>query len=201
MTADLPFESAQLLARCVAGDSVAEAALFERYVVRLTLLARSRLSQRLASRVDPEDIVLSAYRSFFLAARQQRFDLRHSGDLWRLLVKITLAKVVDQADFHRAQRRTVEREQSLDVSQQVHDHNWLEVLARDPSPTEVVQAIEELEHLLAALPPLGGQVVQLRLQGYRQDEIAEQLRCAERTVRRWLERAGELLSRSGRQQP
>jgi RNA polymerase sigma factor (sigma-70 family) len=197
MTADLQFESAQLLARCVAGDSLAEAALFERYVVRLTLLARSRLSQRLASRVDPEDIVLSAYRSFFLAARQQRFDLRHSGDLWRLLVKITLAKVVDQAEFHRAQRRTVEREQPQVSSEQPDD--WLTVLARDPSPAEVAQAIEELERLLAALPPLGGQVVQLRLQGYRQDEIAEQLHCAERTVRRWLERAGEMLTRAERQ--
>src|SRR6187549_2626521 len=116
MSAGTPHESAQLLDRCVAGDSVAEAQLFERYVVRLTLLARSRLSQRLASRVDPEDIVLSAYRSFFLAARQQRFDLRHSGDLWRLLVKITLAKVVDQAEFHQAQRRTVDREQPLAAS-------------------------------------------------------------------------------------
>jgi RNA polymerase sigma factor (sigma-70 family) len=197
MTADLQFESAQLLARCMAGDSLAEAALFERYVVRLTLLARSRLSQRLASRVDPEDIVLSAYRSFFLAARQQRFDLRHSGDLWRLLVKITLAKVVDQAEFHQAQRRTVEREQPQVRSEQPAD--WLTVLARDPSPAEVAQAIEELERLLAALPPLGGQVVQLRLQGYRQDEIAEQLNCAERTVRRWLERAGEMLTRAERQ--
>lgn len=199
MNADLPFESAQLLARCVAGDSLAEGQLFERYVVRLTLLARSRLSQRLACRVDPEDIVLSAYRSFFLAARQQRFDLRHSGDLWRLLVKITLAKVVDQAEFHRAQRRTVDREQRIDSSQDSGGHNWLAVLARDPSPAEVAQAIEELERLLAALPPLGAQVVQLRLQGYRQDEIAEQLDCAERTVRRWLERAGDLLTKSERQ--
>lgn len=197
MTADLPFESAQLLVRCVAGDSLAEAALFERYVVRLTLLARSRLSQRLASRVDPEDIVLSAYRSFFLAARQQRFDLRHSGDLWRLLVKITLAKVVDQAEFHRAQRRTVEREQPQVRAEQPDD--WLTVLSRDPSPAEVAQAVEELERLLAALPPLGSQVVQLRLQGYRQDEIAEHLHCAERTVRRWLERAGEMLTRAERQ--
>jgi RNA polymerase sigma factor (sigma-70 family) len=196
MTADLPFESAQLLARCTAGDSLAEEQLFERYVVRLTLLARSRLSQRLASRVDPEDIVLSAYRSFFLAARQQRFELRHSGDLWRLLVKITLAKVVDQVEFHQAQRRTVNREQRIDESQDSDDQIWLAVLARDPSPAEVAQAIEELERLRASMPPLGAQVVQLRLQGYRQDEIAEQLNCAERTVRRWLERAGEFLTKA-----
>lgn len=194
MTAHLPTESAQLLARCAAGDSLAEAALFERYVVRLTLLARARLSRQLAARVDPEDIVLSAYRSFFLAAREQRFELRHSGELWRLLVKITLAKVCDQAEHHAAQRRSVKREQApvADAS-----GAWLEAIARDPSPAEVAQAIEQLERLLAALPELGGQIVQLRLQGLRQDEIAAQLDCAERTVRRWLERAGQILKLEG----
>jgi RNA polymerase sigma-70 factor (ECF subfamily) len=192
MTAESPIESAHLLAQCVAGDSLAEAALFERFVVRLTLLARSRLSQRLAARVDPEDIVLSAYRSFFLAAREHRFELRHSGDLWRLLVKITLAKLADQAEHHTAQRRNMLREQ-MPAATDAPDSAWLTAIARDPSPAEVTQAIEELERLLAALPPLGAQVVQLRLQGYRQDEIAEELGCAERTVRRWLERAGQLL--------
>lgn len=187
--ASQPTESAQLLTRCAAGDSVAEAALFERYVVRLTLLARARLSRRLAVRVDPEDIVLSAYRSFFLAAREQRFELRYSGDLWRLLVKITLRKVADQAERHTAQRRDMSRDEAGEA-------NWRAVIARDPSAAEVAQAIELLEQLLAALPPLGVRVVQLRLQGYRQDEIAAELHCAERTVRRWLERAGQRLNSS-----
>jgi len=167
------------------GDSLAEEQLFDRYVVRLTLLARSRLSRRLASRVDPEDIVLSAYRSFFLAVRQHRFELHRSGDLWRLLVQITLAKVCDQAERHQTQRRDIRRETSGSA--------WFAAIDRDPSPAEVAQAVEELERLLAALPERGSQIVQLRLQGYRQDEIAEQVGCAERTVRRWLERAGEIL--------
>jgi len=195
MTAPAPTETAHLPARCVAGDSLAETALFERYVVRLTMLARARLSQRLASRVDPEDIVLSAYRSFFLAARENRFDLRHSGDLWRLLVTITLAKVCDQAEHHQAEKRNVSREQATSDAAE-NSAPWLVALARDPAPAEVAMAIETLEQLLAALPPLGGQIVQLRLQGYRQDEIAAQLECAERTVRRWLERTGELLTQA-----
>jgi RNA polymerase sigma factor (sigma-70 family) len=196
MAAEIPTESAHLLQRCAAGDSLAEEELFERYVVRLTLLARSRLSQRLASRVDPEDIVMSAYRSFFLAAREHRFELRRSGDLWRLLVKITLAKLYDQAEHHQAQRRDVQRELPTSDKEGIRPP-WLTVVSRDPTPSEVAQSIEELERLLAALPPLGAQVVQLRLQGHRQDEIAARLGCAERTVRRWLERAAELLRASG----
>src|SRR5436190_2378792 len=76
--------SADLLHRLRRGDEDAATAVFERYVERLTRLARSRLATKLASRVDPEDIVLSAYRSFFVAARQGRFELERGGDLWRL---------------------------------------------------------------------------------------------------------------------
>jgi RNA polymerase sigma factor (sigma-70 family) len=191
MNVPSPQESAQLLARCAAGDSLAEAQLFERYVVRLTMLARARLSHRLAARVDPEDIVLSAYRSFFFAARDNRFVLEQSGDLWRLLVKITLAKLYDRAAEHQAARRDVKREVNAPPTDEAGD--WLAAISRDPSPAEVALAVDELEHLLSSLPALARQVVELRLQGYQQDEIAKQLGCAERTVRRWLTRAREVL--------
>ena len=50
-----------LLERFRDGDESAAEALFSRYFERLTALARSRLSARLASRTDPEDIVMSVY--------------------------------------------------------------------------------------------------------------------------------------------
>ena len=59
-----------LLERFRGGDDLAAAEIFNRYFGRLTALARSRLSPRLARRTDPEDIVLSVYRSFFVAARR-----------------------------------------------------------------------------------------------------------------------------------
>jgi len=78
--------SDELLRRYREGGESAAAEIFDRYVARLTRLARSRMAARLARRIDPEDVVLSAYRSFFVAARRDRFALRRSGDLWRLLV-------------------------------------------------------------------------------------------------------------------
>src|SRR4051812_25947148 len=106
---DIP--SAELLARYRQHDAAAAEALFERYVERLTRLARGRLSRRLAVRVDPEDVVLSAYRSFFLLARQGNVVLGEQGDLWRLLVRITLRKVYHNARRHRADCRSMDREQ------------------------------------------------------------------------------------------
>jgi ECF sigma factor len=64
-----------LLERFRDGDEFAAEALFSRYFDRLTSLARSRLSARLASRTDPEDIVMSVYRSFFMGARAGRFEI------------------------------------------------------------------------------------------------------------------------------
>src|ERR1700679_4129725 len=61
--------SGDLLARWRAGDQQAATEMFHRYANRLILLARSRLSPRLSHRVDPEDVVQSAYRSFFADTR------------------------------------------------------------------------------------------------------------------------------------
>src|SRR3954452_7709501 len=103
--------SAELLARCRQQDAAAAKALFQRYVERLTRLARSRLSRKLAARVDAEGVVLSAFRSFFLLGQGADIVLRQSGDLWRLLVRITLRKVYRNARRHHADCRNVEREQ------------------------------------------------------------------------------------------
>src|SRR3954470_23818895 len=85
-----------LLERFRAGDDQAAAEIFDRYFERLTSLARSRLSTRLARRTDPEDIVLSVYRSFFVEAREGRYTLGRGGDLWRLLSSITRHKLLRQ---------------------------------------------------------------------------------------------------------
>src|SRR5688572_13607681 len=102
--------SAELFARYVAGDDEAADAIFARYMGRLTRLARSRLCARLAARIEPEDVVLSAYRSFFLRARAGEFALVRGGDLWRLLAAIALHKVQRQHARHFAARRSVSRE-------------------------------------------------------------------------------------------
>lgn len=82
--------SNHLVARWQQGDQTAAAELFQRYASRLIALARSQLSVKLAQRVDPEDVVQSVYRSFFVDARNGRYDFQHGGDLWRLLVTMTL---------------------------------------------------------------------------------------------------------------
>src|SRR5262245_6916154 len=65
--------SGNLVARWQAGDQQAARELFHRYTDRLIALVRSRLTSQVGQRVDPEDVVQSAYRSFFAGAGDGQF--------------------------------------------------------------------------------------------------------------------------------
>ena len=96
------------------GDQDAASLLFRRYQTRLIALVRSRLSRKLARRVDAEEIALSAYRSFFVAAQDGRLSPTVADDLWPLLVTFTLRKLAHRAREHHAEKRSLDREQADD---------------------------------------------------------------------------------------
>ena len=138
--------SLELLSNFSGGSEDAAEAIFARYLHRLTALARLRLSERIARRIDPEDVVLSAYRSFFVAARDGRFVLQREGDLWRLLVSITLHKLHRQVAAHQTAKRSATAECTNGLVELIQ--------SRDPTPEEVLIASDELEAIFAVLPPL-----------------------------------------------
>jgi len=185
--------SAELLARYRQDDAAAAEALFQRYVERLTQLVRSRLSRKLAARVDAEDVVLSAFRSFFLRARGSEITLRQSGDLWRLLVRITLRKVYRNARRHHADCRNVEREQHW--AGETDTDLEAAALSREPTPADGAALLDELRCVLAPLSPVQRRIVELRLEGHEVEEIATSVQRSARTVRRTLTRLGEELER------
>ena len=177
--------TADILDRYRQGDDQAAEEIFARYVARLTGLARARLSPKLAARTDPEDVVLSAYRSFFVGVRNGRYTLSRSGDLWRLLVSITMHKLYRQARRHQAASRAVASE------------SWeqVEFLDREPPPEEVVGIADELEFVLSRLDTFGKRVLELRLQEESLAAISAETGRSERTVRRMLNTIRQSLSR------
>jgi DNA-directed RNA polymerase specialized sigma24 family protein len=82
-----------LMQRFREGDQQAAAALFQRYVGKLVSLAQRRLSAQLGRRIDAEDIVQSAFRSFFRGTRDGRFQIEPGQELWRLLAVMTVTKL------------------------------------------------------------------------------------------------------------
>src|SRR5690348_2853158 len=76
--------------------------IFARYARGLVRVAQQHLSRKVAGRVDGEDVVQSALRTFFRRGERGDFRIDSSGQLWRLLVRITLMKARAQARFHTA---------------------------------------------------------------------------------------------------
>ena len=78
---------AALMARLRAGEDAAAREVFERFAGRLIGLARGQFNQLLARKVDPEDVVQSAYKSFFVRHRAGKLGLGtallNAGDLAR----------------------------------------------------------------------------------------------------------------------
>jgi RNA polymerase sigma-70 factor (ECF subfamily) len=184
--------SAQLLAGHEAGDAAATNELYNRYVDQLIRLARRRLAPQLARRLDPEDVVQSAYRSFFAAAGEGRFVLERSGDLWRLLTSITLNKLYRQVERNTAQKRDVGQERRLTTGDSCDFA--VQVASREPSAGEAAALTDEVELVMRDFEPLHREMIQMRLQGYLVEEIARETARTQRTVLRVLERVRQRLA-------
>jgi RNA polymerase sigma-70 factor (ECF subfamily) len=188
--------SAELVLRWQSGDQAAADELFRRYADRLLTLARNRLSTRLGPRLDAEDVVQSVYRSFFAKARAGQYVLEHSGDLWRLLVVITLNKVRRQAVRHQAGKRALDRERPMTAGAADGQGLPVAVLAQQPTPLAAAALADELAQIMRGLEPKWRQIFELRLQGYTLEEIADECGRSVRTVKRVISHIREGLERA-----
>jgi RNA polymerase sigma factor (sigma-70 family) len=178
----MSLNSRELLDLYNASHHEAANAIFDRYVIRLIALVRSRIGRRLGRRIDAEDVVQSAYRSFFVHAKNNEYQLAHAGDLWGLLARITLNKLYGQIEKHTAAKRSIANEEQADAISASAE-------APEPSPAEVVAIVEELHLIVKDLPPPQQQVLTSYLQGQSITEISHSVGKAERTVRRMLSSA------------
>ena len=175
------------------------AAIFERFSRRLIGLARGHLNARLQHKVEPEDVVQSAYKSFFLRYGDGALASEGWDGLWGLLTTITLRKCADRARFHHAERRDIARESPLGTSTSDSGvagfHPWHEAACREPTPDQAAVLAETVESLLRPLAADERTIVELSLQGCTTQEISEQTGRAERSVRRIRETVRKHLER------
>lgn len=179
----------EILAACRRGDRQAEETLFHQYFSRLLGLTRRRLPPGLGRRVDPEDVVLSAYRSFFVGLRGEAgFTATETPeDLWALLCTITRRKMAKQAKRHHAGRRAVGQESSL--AQEFPD-----AIDDGEAPETAAILADEVEQLVATLGKTDRETLMRLLEGATSADIALERGCSERTVRRSRERIDEAIA-------
>jgi RNA polymerase sigma-70 factor (ECF subfamily) len=187
-------ESKVLVSRWRKGDQDAAKELFDRYASRLVALARRQISHRLASRVDPEDVVQSVFRSFFGRVKEGKFRIEEQDDLGKLLVRITVHKTLRKVEYHRAAKRDPSQEA---VQGDYGADELLQVLDRDPTPEAIVAFVDQLDHFLNQLRPEERQILELRFQGYTNAEITKKLGIYDRKIRRLIERVRGLAEQEG----
>ena len=189
-------ESIELIARWQSGEQTAADEIFHRYSSRLINLVRGHLSSKLTSRFDAEDVVQSAYRSFFVGARDGRFLLENSGDLWRLLVGIAMHKMQHQVERHTAGKRNVDREANLQPEGAAPAIPAM-FPGREATPSEALVLADVVENIVGQLTALESRMFELRLEGYTLDEIAIDTKRSQRTVRRVMDRIKQYVNRRG----
>jgi len=156
------------------------------YGARLQGLAAHHVSAGLQRREGPEDIVQSVCRTFLRRARSGQFSLEEEGALWRLLCAITLTKIREKERFHRRQKRGFDRERPLGSADDPAAEAAPAPAGAELNPADAAEFAEQVQRLLADLDEEQRGVVQLKLQGYTNEEAAQRLHCSERTVRRML---------------
>ncbi len=166
------------------GDEEAATLLYQRYARRLISLSRGKISAEFASRFDADDIVQSVFRSFFRKAKEGFYQVPASGELWHLLLVLSLNKIRSQAVYHRAQKRDVRASVQFPDEDRPHD---------DRMALEVLQAV--VEDSIDELPPKQRQIVRDRIDGYEIAEIADRSGRSKRTVERTLQTFRQSLSK------
>src|SRR5262249_47639103 len=132
---------------------------------------------------DEEDVVLSAFDSFYRGVARGRFpDLQDRDNLWQLLFVLTVRKVINLAKHER--RRGGGRLVSLT---DLEAERLEELLSMEPNPALAAQMADECRLLLGRLGDDTLRSVALwKMEGQTNREIAEKLGCVESTVERKL---------------
>jgi len=145
---------AEFLTRLHCQDDAAARELFARFSHQLIALAQRHISAGLRHKVDAEDVVQSAYKSFFCRYGSGNLDVVNWNSLWGLLTLITMRKCAERAAYHGAERRDFTREVSLPPGDGAA--SWLDPLGREPTPEEASHDFLWRAHRAA---PAAGEVV------------------------------------------
>jgi RNA polymerase sigma-70 factor (ECF subfamily) len=166
-----------LLEQLCMGDEEAAERVFRAYEPYLRLVVRRMLPARLHAKFDSTDVVQSVWADLLHGFREGGWHFEDAAHLRSFLVKVTRNRFLDRVRKHR----TAAQERSLQESELQR-----RVLAPDPRPSEVAQANELWEQMLALCPPAHHELLRLKREGRPLAEIAERTGLHPSSVRRIL---------------
>ena len=167
-----------LLERLNSGDDTAAEQVFVAYEPFLRRVVRRMLPGTLRPKFDSIDVVQSVWGDVLSGFRGGELQFHSAAQLRAFLVKATHNRFIDRVRQHRTAARL---ERPLGVAS-ADSHPP----ARVPRASEVAQATELWERLLAACAAEHRPILQLRRDGFSLNEIAARTSLHEGSVRRIL---------------
>jgi RNA polymerase sigma factor (sigma-70 family) len=178
----------ELIGRVRAGDQHACAELVRIYEPSIRMAVRLRLHDGGLRRLfDSMDVCQSVLGNFFVRAALGQFDLDRPDQLIRLLVTMARNRVTNHALQQRAARRDYRRTGAHAAE--------AEIVADDPSPSQIVADKELLDVVRSRLSPEEAALAELRAAGKGWAEIAAAIGDSPDAVRMRFGRALDRITR------
>ena len=162
---------------------IASDQLFVRFRQRVLLFARNLLATTSRSVRDEEDIALEAFADLYQGFESGAFsEVANREDFWKVLASITYCRAADYRRWTRAECRHLPDSfatAGLQAADAVADSR--------SRAAELAELSDFLQILFVRLEDANLQrAVLLKFEGYTNEEIAQECRCAVRTVERRL---------------
>ena len=167
-----------LLAQLCSGDPVAAERVFLAYEPYLRRAVRRHLPDPLRAKFDSADIIQSVWADVLSGFREAGWHFTDADHLRGFLFIATRNRLIDRV---RRYQRAAEREEPLG-----EDEEHLLLPSPEPGPSEVAQAGDLWDRIVARCPPEHRPILGLKRQGYSLAEIADRTGLHPDSVRRIL---------------
>ncbi len=173
------------------GDLAAFTTLWQRYIDKLLVVARTKLGRMPRGTANEDDIGQVVFSSLHDAVQNGQYpDLNDRDDLWQILLNLAERKTIDWKRFQGRDRRDFRRTVGESAADGIKSDasqasgGIANVACPEPTPEVVAELRDQINHLLGKLPEDQRCIALHKLQSFTNEEIAAQTDCVPRTVER-----------------
>ena len=179
-----------LLDRARAGDQAAWEELFHTCYPKVIRVVRRKLNRPLRALYDSTDFASDVMKS--LVDNLDRLDFPSIHSLMAFLAQAAEKKVIDEYRRRHTQKRDIKRERAL-ASGDESEVPSLALVSGEPTASQVAQAREVRDRLLAGQDEDERRIIELKQLGYSNAEIAEETGWNIRKVQRFFKNLHDTL--------
>lgn len=175
-------EFSELLQRATNGDTEAQEAICRQYERQVRIVARVLLGPQLRTHLDSTDLMQSVHHCLLMGIKNERFDIGSPQKLIALACTLARRKVARKWRLHRRQLQ-----HSPPTGDSGYVASMLSSIANPHSgPAEVAQYNDQLLLLCESMNQVERKMLQMRMDGYTNGEVAETLGIHPTAIRvRW----------------